>query len=82
MPSIWDHDLWQEIYDVQDPISKNVFVNLYRLILDMREGDVLAQKVADRINKRDRLVLTWTQKIIGTGMSILVAVDTYFHIKG
>ena len=66
---VWDYDLWQEIYDIPDPLVRNVVVSIYRLILDMRESDVLAQKVADKVNRRDTVRLTLFQK----GIGILVA---------
>lgn len=81
MPSVWDHDLWQDISNVQDQQTKSVLVGIYRLILDMRESDVLAQKVADRINKRDKLVLSIGQKVFGAIVSAILTTDTILHIK-
>lgn len=80
MPSVWDHDLWADIYDVPDPITKNTIAQLYRLILDMRESDVLAQKVAAAINKERRLALTFVQKTVGLAFGVLLAVDTGVHL--
>lgn len=79
MPSIWDHDLWQEIYDIPDPLVKNVCVNLYRLVLDMRNADVLAAKIADQVNKDRRFVLTGVQKFGGFILGALILADTISH---
>lgn len=49
---LWEHDLWQQIYDVPEPVTKNTLAHLYRLILDMRENDVMAQRIAAAIGNR------------------------------
>ena len=77
---IWNHDLWQDIYSINDAETKRVMVRLYRLVLDMRNDEVLAAKIAEGIRKRDTLVLSWGQKIIGALLSALIVTDTLLHI--
>lgn len=79
--SIWDHDLWQNIYSIQDADARTVCIALYRLILDMRNDEVLAAAVAKRIHaehvarENDRTFkLTAFQKIIAIlGGSVVLA---------
>lgn len=81
MPNnLWDHDLWQDIYSIQDAETKRAVIRLYRLVLDMRESDVLAQKVADAVSRRDKLILTVGQKVVVLAGSFLILVDTALHI--
>lgn len=80
-PSVWDHDLWQEIYGVPDPLTRNVLVNMYRLILDMRESDILAEKVADRVNARRRMEFTLFQKVGAGVFAVVVAFGPAILVK-
>lgn len=80
--SIWDHDLWQDIYSISDADTKVVAVNLYRLILDIRNREVEADNVARRVRadraaeQHDRTVkLTTFQKVIGILVGSTVFAD-------
>lgn len=77
---LWDHDQWEVIYSVEDTKVKAALVALYRLILSMRETDVFAQRVADQISRRDRVIFSRTQKFFSGLLFILVLVDTVMHI--
>lgn len=80
MPGIWDHDLWADIYDIPDPITKNVVIQMYRLILDMRNSDILADAVARKVNTERKFVLSIGAKVWGVVVSLLIATDTIVHI--
>lgn len=85
--SIWDHDLWRDIYSIKDPEIQRAFIGLYRLILDMRNSDVLAEAVAAKVNaanaaseKKRRATeafrLTAFQKIVATLVGATVLADS------
>jgi hypothetical protein len=78
---LWDHDLWSEIYAIHDTQTRQAIADLYRLVLAMRNDDVLAQKIAAAVNARDKLVLTTVQKVIGGIATALIVLDTVLHLK-
>lgn len=78
--SIWDHDLWADVYAVSDSQTKKVLVQLYRLVLDMRNNDVLAQQIADKVSRRDKLILSVGVKVWGVIFTGLLVADTILHI--
>jgi hypothetical protein len=75
VPSVWDHDLWQEIYAIHDPEIKAVLASLYRLILDMRESDVLADKISARVNQDRKIALSVGAKVWGALLGAAILVD-------
>lgn len=80
MKGLWDHDLWADLYDIPDPVTKNVVAQLYRLVLDMRESDILAQKIAAAVNRERAIVLTNVQKAFALLFSLIIAADTAVHL--
>lgn len=78
---LWEHDLWQDIYSINDAETKRAMVRLYRLVLDMRNDEVLAAKIAEGIRKRDKLLLTTGQKIFTGIGAFLLCLDTALHLK-
>lgn len=71
--SVWDHDLWEMIYELPDKSTKDVAAHLYRLILDMRNNDVLAQKIASAVNVRNqRHWKLWHKALIATGAIVML----------
>lgn len=79
-PGLWEHDAWERIYAIPDGSTKIAVAHLYRLILDMRESDVLAQKIAAAVNKERRLALTLVQKSFVLLFSLVLATDTAVHL--
>lgn len=80
MPSIWDHDLWQEIYDIPEVKTRTACADLYRLILDMRDTEVFAKAVADKVNAQRQVNFSKRQKIVGTIFGVLVSVAEIYQL--
>jgi hypothetical protein len=72
MASLWDHDLWQEIYEIEDAKTKQAIADLYRLLLDIRETDVLAAKIALKVDAEKHLILTRGQKVLSGLFAVLI----------
>lgn len=85
MPSIWDHDLWADIYAVKDAETQRILIRLYRLILDMHNKDVLSEQIAHALKGERKIYLSIGQKIGGFILAVLLAADAaanilhYFH---
>lgn len=77
--SVWDHDLWQEIYDISDPKTRNACADIYRLILDMHNSDVLASKIADKVNHDRKVMFSRKQKITGAVFAFLVGASQIYQ---
>lgn len=80
MPSIWDHDLWADIYAVEDEQSRIVLIRLYRLTLDMHNKDILAEQIAHALKGERKIYLSITQKIGAGILGVLLATDAAIHI--
>lgn len=78
--SIWDHDLWEDIYNTKDIHLQLLLVRMYRLILDMHNKDVLGQQIAHALKGERKLYLSAGQKIGGFIMALLLFADTLSHI--
>lgn len=77
--SIWDHDLWADIYKVENP-TQIVLVRMYRLILDMHDKDILAEQIALALKGERKLILSGAQKFAAGIMSVIITLDTIAHI--
>lgn len=83
MPTIWDHDLWSDLYAIDDPEIKTVTIRLYRLILDMHNKDVLAEQIASALKGERKLILSSSQRVVVLLFNALLAADLVtrlFHL--
>lgn len=65
-----------------DTATKTVIADLYRLVLDMRESDVLATQIAAQIVKDRKFGLTIGARIWGAAVSAAVIVDIVLnHVR-
>lgn len=78
--SIWDHDLWEDIYNTRDIHLQLLLVRMYRLILDMHNKDILSEQIAHALKGERKLYFSTGQKLGGLVMGILLSVDTVAHI--
>ena len=72
---LWEHDLWADVYGVHDAQLRHLLVQLYRLILDMRNDDVLAQKIASAIHHQAQVRFTAAQKAGATLVGLIALAD-------
>lgn len=79
-PGLWDHDAWERIYAIRDGPTRVAVAHLYKLILDMRESDVLAKKIAAAVNSERRLVLTGVQRFFAFLFALAIGVDAAVHL--
>jgi len=80
MPTIWDHDLWSDIYAIDDPETKTVFIRMYKLVLDMHNKDVMSEQIAHALKGERKLYLSLGQKAFAIITSLFVAVDAIAHL--